>query len=154
MGTDRELFIYEWALGKTFLCDHDRKLLKLFQFYHDENCVYTGSQIAFFPSIASQSICQLTCSITEGCQYFLFDFDVKDCQLFNSTEKACEISVGPGIVLYCFKCISRYTDRVQYCSYLAKSTFKSHTTNVATFIVPRHPVTILVTDFTKSLQFD
>ena len=39
-------------------------------------------------------------------------------------------------------------DRVPYFSYLSKNPFK-YTTNMATFVVRRHPVTILVTDFTN-----
>ena len=42
----------------------------------------------------------------------------------------------------------RCIDRDWYFSYLAK-TIMSYTTNVATFVVLRHPVTIWVTDFTN-----
>ena len=42
-----------------------------------------------------------------------------------------------------------FTDIVSYFSYVAKSPFNCHTTNIATFIVLRHPVPILVTDFTN-----
>ena len=42
-----------------------------------------------------------------------------------------------------------YKDRVQYFSNFAKIPFKSHSTNMATFVVLRHPVTNLVTDSTN-----
>ena len=38
-------------------------------------------------------------------------------------------------------------DRDPCFSYFTKNTFKSHTANMATFIVLRHPVAILVTAF-------
>ena len=45
-------------------------------------------------------------------------------------------------------------DRVPYFSYLTKTTFLSHTANMATFVVLRHLITILVTDLTNPDNFD
>ena len=45
-------------------------------------------------------------------------------------------------------------NRVPYFSNLAENTFWSHTTNIATFVVLRHPVTILVADLTNPNNFD
>ena len=49
----------------------------------------------------------------------------------------------PQKLFYSITCI----DRDPYFSYLVKIPFESQTTNMATYVVPRHPVTILVTDF-------
>ena len=48
----------------------------------------------------------------------------------------------------------RKIDRDSYFSYFTKTNFFSHTTNMATFVILRHPVTLLVTDLPNPDNFD
>jgi hypothetical protein len=47
--------------------------------------------------IPSQYLCQLSCFLLpDECSYFLYDFDVKECQLIDDGEWDCDITVGPA----------------------------------------------------------
>ena len=64
--------------------------------YHKEECTYLGNEIEVFQLIASEFICQEFCFLLDDCEFFLYDMDVRDCRVFDSLDRQCQISVGPG----------------------------------------------------------
>ena len=66
------------------------------QFFHDEACTYLGNQIGYLQNVASHTKCQRSCQLSSKCSYFLYDYDVKDCQLFDADDRDCLVTVGPA----------------------------------------------------------
>ena len=83
---------------------------------------------------------------------FLFIFNVF-CEMEMSLVSRIVLKILKFLKLSWTVKISTFIYRVLYFSYFTKKTFKSHTTNMATFVILRHHVTILVTDPTNTDNF-
>jgi hypothetical protein len=46
-------------------------------------------------AITSASQCQFACLFVPKCQYFLYDIDLKNCELFDSEKRDCDLIRGP-----------------------------------------------------------
>ena len=53
----------------------------------------TLMMMMLIPAEVCQSACQL---LGSHCQYFIFDQDIRDCQLLDSGNRKCEIVIGPA----------------------------------------------------------
>jgi hypothetical protein len=52
--------------------------------------------IGDIPLLESISLCQEACIAVEECAYFSYDYEVKDCQLFDNADRTCDFQVGPA----------------------------------------------------------
>ena len=81
----------------SFFVHNISRMSHFFQFYHEETCNYNGTVVGFLTDIPSQYLCQLSCALLpDECSYFLYDFDVKECQLIDDGDWDCDITVGPA----------------------------------------------------------
>ena len=124
------------------------------QFYHEEGCIYHGNEIGYFPTLASISLCQLACANTPQCVYFLDDFDIKDCQLFDSGKRDCDFLVGPANPTYeeCKEDISTTTTTADTTTKATTTTVT--TTTTATTVTTTTSTTTTVTTTTPSIIFE
>jgi hypothetical protein len=53
------------------------------KFFHDEACTITANQTGFIQNVESYAKCQRTCQLTSTCNFFLYEFDIRDCQVDN-----------------------------------------------------------------------
>jgi len=56
--------------------------------------------VANLQNIPSADNCQKACKLLANCQYFLYDINVKLCQLFDAEDKVCSVTVGPATPSY------------------------------------------------------
>jgi len=114
------------------------------QFFHEEGCIYHGNEIGYFPTLASISLCQLACANTPQCVHFLYDFYIKDCQLFDSGDRDCDFLVGPANPTY-EECKEEITTTI--------TTTTVTTTTTTTVATTTTTTTVTTTTTTPSILF-
>ena len=62
-----------------------------------EDCSYLGQLIGELANVESQLRCQAACLFKPQCFYFLYDFDLNDCKLYDNEARDCLITVGPAL---------------------------------------------------------
>ena len=61
----------------------------------EETCQLEGRPLENLEQIQNKETCQFACLVLPECNYFLFDSELKDCELFASEERSCDIVRGP-----------------------------------------------------------
>ena len=52
--------------------------------------------------------CQQICQFMENCQYFMYDTELQNCMLFDSSKRDCDVSRGPPVPIF-ENCVSKST---------------------------------------------
>ena len=61
----------------------------------EETCRLEGRPLENLEQIQNKETCQFACLVLPECNYFLYDLELKDCELFASEERSCDIVRGP-----------------------------------------------------------
>ena len=61
------------------------------QGYRQGYCMFEGNLMEHLNEIKDEQTCQLACQNVPGCKYYIYDIDIKDCQLLNSSSRNCDL---------------------------------------------------------------
>jgi hypothetical protein len=75
------------------------------QVFVEGYCRYEGNLLEHLEKIESAIQCQFACSFVPKCNYFLYDIDLKDCELLDDEKRDCDLLRGPPSpdLLDCFE---------------------------------------------------
>ena len=65
------------------------------QVFVDETCRMEGRPLENLEQIEKKETCQFACFVLPECNYFLYDAELLDCELFATEDRSCDIVRGP-----------------------------------------------------------
>ena len=74
--------------------------LDYFQAFLEGVCHYSGNILEHLDSLATEDQCQLACLFHRDCQYFVYNHDIKECELHDSGKRNCNVIKGPPSPTY------------------------------------------------------
>ena len=65
-----------------------------FQDFKQGYCLFEGNLLDHLNFVPEETMCQMACQHISGCQYYVFDKNLKDCMLLDSESRHCDLIRG------------------------------------------------------------